>query len=171
MAINGLLLVRAFLFELVFAIFDWRNKQMLQVKQGFDSLVRLDRKLKVINPATVIDLGACCKLDSNGEVVLTGADAALEDLVFFAFSTANVPDELNSAFKATGKVTLIAPTVFEGETDQYLTSGTYGYGTALASENGLLIPAAAGDRVIARALGAPVDGMLSFITVSKGATA
>lgn len=144
---------------------------MLDVKQGFDSLVKIDRKLKVNNPVTVIRMGACCKLDSNGEVVLTGADASLEDFVFFAFSTANVPDELNSAFKLIGKVTILASTVFEGETDQYLTSGTYGVNTALASENGLLIPAASGDRVVGRSLGAPVNGVLRFITVTKGATA
>lgn len=144
---------------------------MLDVKQGFDSLVKIDRKLKVSNPVTVVKMGASCKLDSNGEIVLTGADASLEDFVFFAFSTANIPDELNSAFKSTGKVTVLAPTVFEGETDQYLTSGTYAFNTALASENGLLIPAASGDRVIGRSLGAPTNGVLRFITVTKGATA
>lgn len=85
---------------------------MLDVKQGFDSLVKIDRKLKVSNPVTVVKMGASCKLDSNGEIVLTGADASLEDFVFFAFSTANIPDELNSAFKSTGKVTVLAPTVF-----------------------------------------------------------
>lgn len=143
---------------------------MLQVKQGFDSLVRIDKKLKVIDPVAVINTGTCCKLNSDGEVVITGADAAAEDLVFFAFSTANVADELNSAFKATGKVTLVAPTVFEGETDQYA-SGTYTYGTALASESGKLMVADTGDRVIARALGAPVNGVLHFITVSKPSVA
>lgn len=238
---------------------------MLQVRQGFDGLVRLDKKVKVTNPVTEIKMGACCKLDSNGEVVLTGSDASVEDLVLLAFNSANVADEINTAFKLTGKITLVAPTGFLGETDQYLknnaVTGTVtetfaitansndklkirvdgkaaqiitltaggtrsaanivadinaalggaaasvatdkvritsnsasgfiefeyvehganttlglGLGVAavesdLASENGLLIPAATGDRVIARSHGIVDGGVLRYIASAKGATA
>lgn len=237
---------------------------MLQVKQGFEGLVRLDKKLKVTNPVTEIKTGACCKLDSNGEVVKTGSDASAEDLVFLAFTSANVVDEINTAFKMTGKITLLAPTGYLGETDQYLknnavtgtvaetfaitagsndklkirvdggapqtftlTAGatrsaanivtdlagltgatasvatnkvkitsnsasgfiefetvansanatlglsldTSAVGADLASENGLLIPAATGDRVIAQSFGTDGNGVLKVLATSKGAVA
>lgn len=241
---------------------------MLQVRQGFDGLVRLDKKVKVTSPVTEIKTGACCKLDSNGEVVKTGSDASAEDLVFFAFNNANVADDINSAFKMTGKITLLTPTGFLGETDQYLkanavtctnattyaivlntsdklkvrvdggapqtitltaggtqsaanvvtdlnnaTTGLVGatasvstnyvkitsdsasgfiefeyvangantvlgfslgvnaYGADLASEGGLLFPAATGDYVIAQSDGNVGNGLLRFIATAKGAVA
>lgn len=237
---------------------------MLQVRQGFEGLVRLDKKVKVTNPVTEIKTGACCKLDSNGEVVLTGSDASTEDLVLFAFNNANVADEINTAFKMTGKITLLAPTGFLGETDQYLKNnavtgtvaetfaitagsndklkirvdggtpqtftltaggtrsaanivanlstlvgatasvatdkvkitsasasgfiefeyvansanatlglalGVSAVGTDLASENGLLIPAATGDRVIAQSDGNIGSGVLRLLATAKGAVA
>ena len=241
---------------------------MLQVRQGFEGLVRFDKKVKVTSPVTEIKTGACCKLDSNGEVVKTGSDASTESLVLFAFNNANVTDEINTAFKMTGKITLVAPTGFYGETDQYLknnavtctnattyaivlntsdklkirvdggapqtitltaggtqsaanvvtdlnhaTAGLVGatasvstnyvkitsdsadgfiefeyvanaantvlgfplgvgaIDAGLASEDGLLIPAATSDYVIARSLGTDGGGALKFIAVAKGAVA
>lgn len=237
---------------------------MLQVRQGFEGLVRTDKKVKVTDPVTEFKTGACCKLDSNGEVVKTGSDASAEDFVFFAFTSANVADEINTAHKLTGKVTLLGPTVFEAETDQYkkdnavtgtvaetynisstndklkirvdggtpqtvtLTSGatrsaanvvsdinatlvgatasvstgkvtitsnsasgfiefevvtnsayaTLGLNVGvsavnakLASENGVLIAAATGDRVIAHGVGNLGNGVIRFMTVPEGAVA
>ena len=237
---------------------------MLQVRQGFDALVRFDKKVKVTDPVTEIKTGACCKLDSNAEVVKTGSDASAEDLVLFAFNNANVADEINSAFKMTGKITLVAPTGFLGETDQYLKNnavtgtvaetfaitassndklkirvdggtpqtftltagatrsaanivtnlstlvgatasvatdkvkitsnsasgfiefeyvnnsanatlglslGVAAVDADLASENGLLIPAATNDRVIAKSLGTDGGGILKFLATAKGAVA
>lgn len=237
---------------------------MLQVRQGFEGLVRLDKKLKVTDPVTEIKTGACCKLDSNGEVVKTGSDASAEDLVLFAFTSANVADEINTAFKTTGKITLLAPTGYLGETDQYLKNnavtgtvaetfaitansndklkirvdggapqtftltaggtrsaanivtdlagltgatasvatdkvkitsdsasgfiefeyvansanatlglslGASAVGADLASENGLLIPAATNDRVVAQSFGTDGDGVLKYLATAKGAVA
>jgi len=135
---------------------------MLQVRQGFDGLVRLDKKVKVTDPVTEIKTGACCKLDSNGEVVKTGSDASTEDLVLFAFSNANVADEINSAFKMTGKITLVVPTGFLGETDQYLKNNAV---TGTVSET-FAITASSNDKLKIRVDG----GTPQTITLTAGAT-
>lgn len=93
---------------------------MLQILHGLDATARLDKKVKVTNPVTVIPSGACVKLDSNGEIVLTGSTAASEDFVLFALNSANVATEINSGFKSTSDITLAVPhpsMVFS--TDQY----------------------------------------------------
>jgi hypothetical protein len=135
---------------------------MLQVRQGFEGLVRLDKKLKVTDPVTEIKTGACCKLDSNGEVVKTGSDASTEDLVLFAFTSANMADEINSAFKMTGKITLVAPTGFLGETDQYLKNNAV---TGTVAET-FAITASSNDKLKIRVDG----GTPQTFTLTAGAT-
>lgn len=137
---------------------------MLNIIHGHDQIIRLDRKVKVTDPVTVIQEGMAVKLDGNEEVVLSGADASVEDFIWWAFNSANVADEINSAFKLIGNITLVNG-IFIAETDQFLETGSYAYGTKLATENGLLFDGALGDFCIARALGAPVNGFLKFITL------
>lgn len=135
---------------------------MLQVRQGFEGLVRFDKKVKATNPVTEIKTGACCKLDSNGEVVKTGSDAALEDLVLFAFNNANVSDEINTAFNMTGKITLVAPTGFIADTDQYLKNNAV---TGTASET-FAITAGSNDKLKIRVDG----GAPQTFTLTAGGT-
>jgi hypothetical protein len=52
-----------------------------------------------------------------------------------------------------------------------LALGVSGVGADLASENGLLIPAATGDRVIAQSDGNIGNGVLRFLATAKGAVA
>lgn len=132
---------------------------MLQIRQGFEGLVRIDKPVKETNPVTEIQEGACCKLDSNGEVVKTGADASAEDLVLWALSEANTG---NSAYNLTRKITLVAPTGFLGETDQYLKNNAV---TGTAAET-YAITANINDKLNIRVNG----GTPQTVTLTAGAT-
>lgn len=83
---------------------------------------------------------------NDAEIVLTGPVAGREDFVWWAFTSANDVNDDRSDFHATSQITLIRG-VFIGETDQYVTGGTYAVGTKLASENGLLFNGAAATQV------------------------
>ena len=135
---------------------------MLNVIHGHDQLMRMDVELTTL--ADVIPEGGVVKLDSGKKAALTGADASVEDFIWWAFTNANVADEINSAFKATGMVTLLAGTVFIAETDQFA-ADTYALGDKLASESGKLMKGAVGDFAHARALGPVVGGVLTFISL------
>lgn len=136
---------------------------MLNVIHGHDQLIRMDAILKTLTD--VIPEGAVIKLDSARKVELTGSDASAESFIWWAFNSANVADEINTAFKATGKITLLANSVFIAETDQFV-SATYALGDLLVAESGKLLEGTTGDFAIARALGPVVDGLLTFISLS-----
>lgn len=135
---------------------------MLNVIHGHDQLIRMDAELATLTD--VIPEGAAVKLDSSKKAVLTEADASAEDFVWWAFNSANAADEVNSAFKATGKITLLANSVFVAETDQFV-AGTYAVGDKLVAENGQLLVGTIGDFAVARALGPVVDGVLTFVSL------
>lgn len=135
---------------------------MLNVQYGHDQMLRVDKEVLVTIPETVIPEGAAVKLDAAGKIVLSGANAAVEDFVWFAFNSANVPDDINSAQKATGNITLIKGT-FVAETDQFVTGDVYAVGDDLIAENGLLSSAKAlGDWVIGKVIAPPAGGILLF---------
>lgn len=137
---------------------------------NFDNLVRTDKKVKVTDPATTIKSGMVCKLDSNGEVVLTGANGAVENVVYWAFTSANDTDENRGDFRITGKITLLQG-VFPAETDQYDVNASYSVGTKLTTENGILIPASTGDYVCARVTRPPVGGKLEILAAPRPSVA
>ena len=141
---------------------------MLNILHGHENIIRVDKKLKVTDPITVINEGMAVKLDVNREIVLTGPNAAIEDFVWWAFTSANVPDEFRSDFYTLGQITLITG-FFIGETDQFVGAGSYNVGTKLSVEGGLLFNGTTGDFTVARALGVPVGDKLQFITLPLAA--
>lgn len=135
---------------------------MLNVIHGHDQLIKMDATLKTLTD--IIPEGATVALDSARKAALTGADASAENFVWWAFNSANVADELNSAFKATGKITLVANSVFVAETDQFV-SATYALGDKLVAESGKLLKGTTGDFAVARALGPVAGGLLTFVSL------
>lgn len=119
---------------------------MLDILYGHEQFIRVDKKVKVTDPVTVIKEGMVVKLDSNDEIVLTSPVAGREDFVWWAFTSANDSNDDRSDFSALSQITMIRG-IFIAETDQYLGAGTYAMGTRLASENGLLFDAAAATQV------------------------
>lgn len=132
----------------------------------YSGFSRLDKKVAVTNPVTVIKEGMCVKLDANSEVVKTGGNGALETFVYFALTAANDSANYRSDFSMTGGVTLVSG-VFEAETDQYDVNGSYGVLTKLSTENGILIPAASSDCVVGRVVKPPAGGILTFLAIHR----
>ena len=141
---------------------------MLDITQPlwYQGVIRFEKKVKITNPVAVIKEGSCVKLDSNNEVVLTGNNAAVEDCVFWAWTSANDPDNYRGDYVVTGGVTIVQG-VFVAETDQYDVNASYTVGTKLASENGVLFPADTGDYVCGYALKMPIGNKLEFIAKSR----
>ena len=90
--------------------------------------------------------------------------------VFWAFTSANDPNEDRGDFRMTGKITLLNGVLY-AETDQYDENESYAVAGKLTGENGKLIPAGVNDYVCARVIRPPVGGKMQILTLARPAVA
>ena len=84
--------------------------------------------------------------------------------VFWAFTSANDPNEDRGDFRMLGKITLLGGVLY-AETDQYDENERYAVFGKLTSEDGKLIPAGINDYVCARVIRPPVSGKMEILTL------